>query len=253
MAYNRLGKQTKQVLENPQFIETITVTRAKWRLEPAWQKAILEDYIERIDHDLRIKANEENCFEIEEKLSLSPETRFHHGLDRALVDLYIRLDLFKENEAEKAISAVDPRRNWGTFIANIREICADFGLVSADALFVYRALLSLPPIDIVQVATTPLIEFSFDKNTGVNVIRIEMTDDALRYFSEYSMQMIKDAIDEIRKKKQDAVSQSLSGNLDATWYYKSYPDAGIPAEPASASYLKYVISEASKIFQEGKK
>jgi len=250
-SYSRLGKQTCQLLESPRFMERVKALRDKWKLDTAWQKSVLEDYIERIDFDLRIKANEEHCFELEERLTLSPELRFHHGLDRALVDLYIRLELFKSSESEKAITSRDPRKSWDTFMADVREACVDFSLMPADALFIYRNLLALPLIDIVREATSPHIEIGYQPETGVNIIKVEMTDDALRYFSEEGIALIKDAILELKQRKDVVNARVGSGKVDMTWYYKNPTETLSGKQEADSSYFDFLVHEASKIFTEG--
>ncbi|MFA5928488.1 MAG: hypothetical protein WC838_04225 [Candidatus Margulisiibacteriota bacterium] len=247
-SYNTLGAQTKLILANKDFLSRIQQQKQKWDLGDKWQKAVLDDYVDKIDYDLRIKTNEENCYEIEEKFKLSPELRFHHGLDRALVDLYIRQELFKENEKDKAISSIDPRNHWEAFSRELKQICQDFGLESADSMFVYRNLLALPLINIVKEATSPNIEISYDPETGINTLKIDMSDDALRYCTETSLEFIKEAIEELKNRKE--AKGPPVGKQDLTWYYKTHsteenPQKGVFLE---VPFLQYLIEETHKIF-----
>jgi len=250
-SYNNLGKQTRKLLEDPEFMKSIETLAEKWHVGHDWQKAILDDYIERIDHDIRIKTNEESCFEIEENLNLSSELRLHHGLDRSLVDLYIRQELFKESETGKAISTIDPRNHWETFSRELKQTCQHFDLEPADAMFIYRNVLGLPLINLVKESIMPNIESSYDPPAGINTIKIELSDDALRYCSEETLECIKEAVRELKKNRELTESSPTAGKQDITWYYKTVGNGKDSKDYMfmDIPFLQYLIKKANTLFQ----
>ena len=251
--YRQLGFRTKMLLSDQKFIDAVCKLKDKWHLNAEWQHDVLEEYVERIDHDLRVKANEESCFEIEEKLNLVSDLRFHHGLDRALVDLYVRRQFFGSEEQSSISKVNDPRANWVEFVNDLEVACQKLNLVPEDSLFIYRNILGLPLINISQDAITPIVEYSYDENTRTNTIIVRVTDTALKFFAEDQLEVIKDSLFELKNKKEKSFLESASKNMDMTWYYKATKSSEITyKQPEEMSgYLLGLIQQAEQLFEKG--